>query len=357
MAAEAADAGGAAAAATDDESGGRVLQQPDLPLLVFHGYKEDDMHMLSVSADHQIRLHKNVEHCSLVLRRRENLYWSTTQGWMLIMEYPQDGSSTAAYLWNPCTGDKLPLPNIPEHHDMVLGSRCLLTHKDPAAHPGCVVALLLKNGAQPHMWFCHTKDGRWRCSPYEVPIRRFISVITPCRGKLYFINSSESMGVIHFPSSANGGDHPVFQYFDVSTTAVSLLDGTTATSWLVESHDGNQLFLIRRCSVPSNLTVAVQAYKMDFSAHAWRRVHDIGDQAIFLDGGGHKRMATSCAASPLGLKASQIYMIDYRNSGDGASYYLRNFDLGLDILEDIGVPHSSSVLLSGSGPFWIVPPS
>ncbi|CAO2043854.1 unnamed protein product [Urochloa humidicola] len=221
----------------------------------------------------------------------------------------------------------------------------------------------------PHMWFCRISGGRWRCFPYEipnllgVPISRFITVITACRGKLYFINTSDIMGVIHFPSNEEDELDPVFQYFDVPRINDVLPHGTISggRSWLVESPD-NHLLLIYTSYVwnsmrESNLLVGIHAYKMDFSKHAWHRVHDIGDAVVFLDGG-YSRIAASCAASPLGLKGSHIYLFDYRKSGGDASYYLSTFDLGLDTLEDIWVPPRSIIdALRGRQPFWIVPPT
>ncbi|CAL4912021.1 unnamed protein product [Urochloa decumbens] len=277
--------------------------------------------------------------------------------------------STAAYLWNPRTGDRLPLPNIHEEHDVVLMSKCSLTHKDPS-HPGCVVVLLLllfkDQGIMPHMCFCRISGGTpWRCLPYKIPsllgVPRFITVIAACRGKLYFISSRESMGAIHFPS--NQDEDPVFQFFDAPRINFVCPHGTSlgGWTWLVESPDNN-LFLIYTCydwdsRSKSNFLVAIHAYKMDFSTHAWHRVRDIGDAVVFLDRG-YSRIAASCAASPLGLKGSHIYLFDHRKSDDDASYYLCAFDLGLDTLEDIWVaPQSIIDALRGRQPFWIVPPT
>ncbi|CAN6325061.1 unnamed protein product [Urochloa humidicola] len=96
---------------------------------------------------------------------------------------------------------------------------------------------------------------------------------------------------------------------------------------------------------------------MDFSTYAWHRVRDIGDVVVFLDRD-YSRIAASCAASPLGLKGNQVYLFDYRKTGDDASYYLCTFDLELDILEDIWVPPQSIIdALRGRQPFWIVPPT
>ena len=52
---------------------------------------------------------------------------------------------------------------------------------------------------------------------------------------------------------------------------------------------------------------AINAYRMDFTAEAWCRVHDIGDAVILLE---NTNMAASCPASPLGLKANQIYFMN-----------------------------------------------
>ncbi|CAN6196549.1 unnamed protein product [Urochloa humidicola] len=325
-----------------------------LPLLVFDSYKLG-MHMFSVSSKSPLN---NLERCYGHLRRPGNVYWATPQGWMLLMEYPSpnqgDGansSSTAAYLWNPRTGGKLPLPNIQDHYDTVSlpTSKCLLTHSDPT-HPDCfvVILLLFKNGIiAPHMWFCRISCGGWRNYAYEMPNHRFISVVTACRGKLYFKNTAGSMGTIDFsPTLADSGLLPVIQYFDVGEIRFPHGMGS-ANRWLVESHD--QLFLVYMFFHDSSNSIgAIHAYKMDFEARAWRRVHDIGDLVVFIKG---TNEATSCAATPVGLKGNQIYFIKRVKDDDA---YLCTFDLEVDTMEKQVLPYN--ILFHYCTPFWIVPP-
>ncbi|CAN6330682.1 unnamed protein product [Urochloa humidicola] len=268
---------------------------------------------------------------------------------MLIMEHPSSDETSTTYLWNPSTGDKLPLPNIQENHGLLLLSKCLLSHKDPS-HPGCVVVLVC-SGETAAVWYCHTAGGRWRRRSHEMPRR--ISAVASCRGKLYFINPRERIGTIDFPSTPADDDddeqqHPVIvQYFDVP--AIEFPNGMdSASSWLVESHD--QIFRVCMFFAGGNVG-AVHAYRMDLSAHAWSRVRDIGDAVVFLEA--YSDLAASCSASTLGLKANQIYFINNVCRDD--SGYLYAFDLGLDILESIWVPRQQT--LRSLLPFWIVPPS
>ncbi|CAL4911380.1 unnamed protein product [Urochloa decumbens] len=342
------------AAATDEcESGCREREvqvqssssHNNLPMLAFHHYKQG-MFMYSIS---DRILHKNLDHYGH-LSLDTKLYWSTPQGWMLIMEHhPSRDKPSAAYLWNPSNGDELPLPKVQEDHRLSPIWRCLLSHKDPS-HPGCVVVLVCSG--EPAVWYCHTAGGgQWTRRSHEIPTRIF--TVASCGAKLHFINSRERIGTIDFPSTppaaADDDDqqqHPVIQYFDVP--AIEFPNGMdSANSWLVESHD--QLFRVSIFFVGDDLG-AVHVYKMDFSARAWRRVRDIGDVVVFLEG--YSDLAASCAASCLGLKANQIYFINSFCRDDGG--YLYTFDLELDILESIWVPRPQTLrcLL----PFWIVPP-
>ena len=136
-----------------------------LPLLVFqhryHGQEDDDedvdneMLMFSIS---QQSLHKNMEH-GLLAVGNSSMCWTTPQGWILLIHAPDhDAAVSSACLWNPSTGDKLPLPDIiTEEHEISYHSRCMLSHKDPN-HPGCVVVLF--SYETPDFWYSHTAgDG------------------------------------------------------------------------------------------------------------------------------------------------------------------------------------------------------
>ncbi|CAD6343130.1 unnamed protein product [Miscanthus lutarioriparius] len=132
-----------------------------LPLVVFHhhphghGQEEDandeEMLMFSVS---KRSLHENVEHG--LLAAGNSMCWTTPQGWILLLAQDHGTMPSSARLWNPCLGDKLPLPDIGEEHQMPYHCRCLLSHKDPT-HPGCVIVLF--NDTAPYLWYCHTAGG------------------------------------------------------------------------------------------------------------------------------------------------------------------------------------------------------
>ena len=88
--------------ATDDSSDelGKSMS-PCLPLIVFQ---------------HQSRQHEN-EHEMLMfsvsqkrlLLHAADMFWTSPQGWMLVAS-SRSPSSSAAWLWNPRTGDKITLP-------------------------------------------------------------------------------------------------------------------------------------------------------------------------------------------------------------------------------------------------------
>ena len=120
-------------------------------------------------------------------------------------------------------------------------------------------------------------------------------------------------------------------------------------TWLVESDD--QLFLVCVCFVgfDAGSIGAINAYRMDFSAEAWCRVHDIGDAVILLE---NTNMAASCPASPLGLKANQIYFMNNFVADDAD---LCIFDIEWEMKEITRV-HQRDDLLLYRKPFWVLPP-
>ena len=99
-----------------------------LPLLVFqhrhHGQEDVDNEMLMFSLSKQ-SLHRNMER-DHVSAGNSNMCWTTPQG------RDPDAAVSSACLWNPSTGDKLPLPDIiTEEHEIPYHNRCMLSHKDP----------------------------------------------------------------------------------------------------------------------------------------------------------------------------------------------------------------------------------
>ncbi|CAO2161029.1 unnamed protein product [Urochloa humidicola] len=345
-----------------------VLQpslSPCLPLLVFHHHNAaaatDEMLTFSVS---QQRLHENTdEHGGLLAAVGDAMCWATPQGWVLLVEARHETSSSlssspAVRLWNPCTGDELPLPDIGEEHEIPLSCRCFLSHKDPS-HPACAVVLFHR--AAPEIWYCHAAGG-WRHYVYDVgdyplpeayraPTKQIISMIASFQGKLYFINSPRDMGAIDFDFSSSPST-PTFQHFDVRLPVYFLPRMCSAKDWLVEWQDRLFLVSFRFVGFDPNNIGAVQVYEMDFSSPrmCWRTVHDIGD-AVFLPEDGN--VAASCKASGLGLDANRIYFMK-NNMEDDADLCI--FDLELSTYEITRVHHHDDLLLCRK-PFRIVPPN
>jgi hypothetical protein len=353
-----------------------------LPLLVFqhrhHGQEDVDNEMLMFSISQQ-SLHKNMEH-GLLAVGNSSMCWTTPQGWILLARArDQDAAVSSACLWNPSTGDKLPLPDIiTEEHEIPYHNKCMLSHKDPT-HPGCVVVLF--SYETPDFWYCHTAgdDGEnsrnnWRYYSYNIgncasvpkppkgkkarrrirPIKKIISDMASFRGKIYFSNWPEDMRAIDFSSCTSTANHnrPTFQKFNIPD--VGLPNGlSSGRQWLVESQD--QLFVVTIGFIafnPNNIG-AIEVHRMDFSSSTqdcWRRVHDIGDVVFLLE---DANMAASCAASALGLKANQIFFMKNFMDDDGD---LCIFDLETNS-QEISQVHNREDLILCRKPFWIVPPS
>jgi hypothetical protein len=351
-----------------------------LPLLVFHHHPDgqedgDDDEMLMFSISKQT-LHKNMEHD--LLAADNSMCWTTAQGWILLLAQDH-GKMSLACLWNPSTGNKLPLPDLEEEHQIPYHCRCLLSHKD-LTHPGCVVVLF--NNDAPDLWYCHTGGGgdsssRWRHCSYDVgnhlsipeppkgkkarlrcrrrPTKTTITFMASVQGKIYFTNLIKGMYAMDFSSctsTTNHQNHPTFQKFSVPLP--NLPKGfSVGRHWLLESQD--QLFLVTTSFVGFDLNNigTIEVHRMDFSSTqaCWRSVHDIGDVVFLLE---DTNMAASCSASALGLKANQIFLLKNSMDDDGADLCI--FDLETNTQEITRVHHHNNLILWRK-PFWIVPPS
>ncbi|TVU27501.1 hypothetical protein EJB05_30117, partial [Eragrostis curvula] len=205
-----------------------------------------------------------------------NMCWTTPQGWMLIIITKSSSLSSPAFLLNPLTGDKLPLPDVGDEHDIPQQCKCLLSHKDPK-HPSCVIVLFHRT--EPDMWCCRVVAGAayggWRRYTYN------IAATTSCRRSTTILqphgSSSASPRVKGRSTSPTQKKpwassisplttiDPDFSYFDVAM--VDYPEGmNSGINWLIESQE--DLFLVCVCFVGFDATNigAVRAYKMDFSA-------------------------------------------------------------------------------------------
>ena len=225
------------------EDEGKSSMSPCLPLIVFQHQScqhknEHEMLMFSVSQKHLL-LHAAADIAPDLVTG--NMFWTSPQGWMLVAS-SRSPSSSAAWLWNPRTGDKITLPDVERDDDgggldIPMDSKCLLTRKD-ATHPECFVVLFDRR--QPNMWYCKVvvdDDGRrrsWGRYTYDIgdnevpskddppsspPTKDVISSIAAVRGELFFVSSHEDMCAISFASAS---DDPEFQYFHYWNPTVSL---------------------------------------------------------------------------------------------------------------------------------------
>ncbi|KAG2594746.1 hypothetical protein PVAP13_5KG007500 [Panicum virgatum] len=259
--------------ATDDDDSSDELGKslsPCLPLIVFQhhqSYQHENEHgMLMFSVSQKRLLPHAADMAPDLVAAGSNMFWTSPQGWMLVIKSTMSPSSSAAWLWNPRTGDKITLPDVERDDDgggidIPMDSKCLLTRKD-ATHPECFVVLFDRR--QPNMWYCKVvvdDDGRrrsWRRYTYDIgdnevpskddppsspPTKDVISSIAAVRGELFFISSHEDMCAIIFSSAS---DDPEFQYFDAAM--VDFPEGmSSGITWLVESED--ELFLVCVCFV------------------------------------------------------------------------------------------------------------
>ncbi|TVU27488.1 hypothetical protein EJB05_30102, partial [Eragrostis curvula] len=120
--------------------------------------------------------------------------------------------------------------------------------------------------------------------------------------------------------------------------------------WLVESQD--RLFLVNICFVDfdADNIADIRVYKLNFTATAWRRVHDIGDTVFLLE---DANMAASGPASTLGLKSNQIYFMKNFKEDDAD---LCVFDLKSG-RQEITRVHQQHDLRLYRKPFWIAAPN
>ena len=146
--------------ATNDSSDelGKSMS-PCLPLIVFQHQSrqhENEHEMLMFSVSQKRLLLHAADMAPDLVAGSNDMFWTSPQGWMLVIKSTRSpSSSSAAWLWNPRTGDRITLPDVErdgdDDIDIPLDCKCLLTHKD-ATHPECIVVLF--DRTEPNMWYC-----------------------------------------------------------------------------------------------------------------------------------------------------------------------------------------------------------
>nr|CAB3472107.1 unnamed protein product [Digitaria exilis] len=217
-----------------------------------------------------------------------------------------------------------------------------LRPSDAVSNPDCLV--LLYSFEEPELRFCHVRGGGggggggpWVTQSYDIglyeipglqlaPERRHINNMAAVKGKFYFLESPNVMGVFSF-------DHSPEPHLELSTFAATMPrficdDPHVATlSYLLESCQ--ELFLV--CLFYPGCTFErleeVGAYRMDFSKQEWCKVTDIGDRVFFL---GPDNFAASCSATECGLEKGLVYFA-FDFLGDSNDFHI--FDLEEDARE------------------------
>lgn len=244
--------------------------------------------------------------------------WPTPQGWMLLVAHAarkDTSSSRSAFLWNPLTGDKVPLPDIGEEHERSPGTAgassptttqptrtaqsCSSTTPPPkcgtATPPTAPPAVVPAGSTTPTT--SATTLCRRRTAPQprrSSPILhgRFVPRGTPPDQLAYGHVRHRSL-ITHPRSHVPALRRP--------TPRHNFPPGmSTGKDWLVESRGELFLVCIRFVGFDPDDIGAIFVYKMDDSSSSstraarWRRVRDIGDAVFLLE---DANMAVSCPAA------------------------------------------------------------
>jgi hypothetical protein len=123
-----------------------------------------------------------------------------------------DSVSLRCSLWNPQTGAKIALPAM----DRALPESCRCLLSDAVSSPDCLV--LVYTFGEPELLFCQVRGGgAWVTQSYDVgtyeipgivraaPKKRYIQDMAAVRGKFYFFESPNVLGVF---AVARRGPHP-----------------------------------------------------------------------------------------------------------------------------------------------------
>ncbi|CAL4958438.1 unnamed protein product [Urochloa decumbens] len=237
------------------------------PLLVYdHGGQLDNSQTLLSVADGSSHTHRvsELQNCRCL---------ETPRGLVFIA----DTSSLQCSLWNPQTGEKIPLPALdkplPEY------CRCLLS--DTISSPDCL----------PELLFCHVRGGsEWISQTYDVglhiipgspepPTKRYICNMAAVQGKFYFMEAPDEVGVFSFVQDPE----PRLEMTSFPARSPDYSSGAPQDAnlhYLLES--SQELFLVSLFFPGCNFdrVEEVCVYRMDFSKQEWCEVIELGDRLI-----------------------------------------------------------------------------
>lgn len=164
------------------------------PLLIYdHGEQPDNSQMVFSIADGSTR--------TFQIPELRNCRCPETPSGLVLMVDP---ASLQSSLWNPQTGEKIPLPAMANPLPELC--HCLLS--DTISSPDCLV--LVSDLRQPELLFCKVRGGSaWVSQSYDIglyelpeshpaPKKRCIGNMAAVRGKFYFFKSRDVIGVLSF---------------------------------------------------------------------------------------------------------------------------------------------------------------
>jgi hypothetical protein len=220
-----------------------------------------------------------------------------------------DPSTFSTFLWSPQTSEKIALPSLTQEIPMY--SACSLSDK-PTGHTGFTVVVV--EPVDTVIWYCHAggtaagSGSGWVRHEYDLGsvmvrglggIKGRITRLTACRGRLYFVQSIDELGVLEF------SPEPVLT--SMAVPAVKRPAGMTSmAASCVEL--GGELYLVS-AFLHSNVGVDTSVlgcgvYRMDFAARRWRRVRSVGDRAFLMC---PSHFGAWCAATGSGLRPNCVY--------------------------------------------------
>ncbi|CAL4965477.1 unnamed protein product [Urochloa decumbens] len=335
-----------------DDPGSLAAAAASFPLLVYdHGERPDNSQIVLSVADGSLHTYQLPE-------MRNFRCLETPQGPVLMV----DAASLQCSLWNPLTGEKMPLPAMDEAPSEYC--RCLVADTDssrPEWNPDSLV--LVYDLSRPELLMCRIR-GRataawvrqsYDMGLYEVPgkpiTERAIHYMAAVQGVFYYLESTPNTigSLFSFADDPELGLELVT--FNAKLPELDWKDGVTlraTKTYLLEHSKDLFLFCLFYKVVDSTLELEeFGAYMMDLTKKEWIEVDDIGDAAFLLGPGG---FAASCPATEHGLKKGCVYHA-CDDLGDSNDYEI--FDLKEGTREVAG-PNQDIPVLSRK-PFWLVP--
>ncbi|CAL4953363.1 unnamed protein product [Urochloa decumbens] len=315
-----------------------------LPVLVYdHGLSPNNRRQTAFAIGDQSL------HTSFVPELAGNRYHATPHGWVLLVS--PAGPSRRARLWDPRSGESVPLPDMDREPPPELWECCLSAAPTAAS---CVVLVLDKK--EPRFLYCRVGDTRWSAHEYDIgdvmlppeyapPSKVLIDRAAAVDGKFYFRPNGNRMGVIDFSPAV-----PEFSYIDFPPQP-EFPDGSNICNELLVESRGElyNVYVYLKEFSPEVLTVRVYRIDLSEQAAALSKVDDLGDRAFLLS---YSNTQLLCSASKYGVKGNCVYF-NHNVMGEADGGLLCIYDLDDKSLKTVRPCPKMTELIRN--PFWMLP--